>query len=133
MIHVWPWKISREFRAACGNNIAPDELSRLASAERNYKIIALFHPVFWFLMVYAMPAWVPLTPEVFSMVFRMGLIEVLVFCVLLVRLIFVFEKQFVSFGHKPKLWRTIGLTVLGFLSVSEMQRLSNLALKNQQG
>ncbi len=132
MIHIWPWKISREFRAACGNNIAPDEQSRLTSAERNYKIIALFHPVFWFLVVVAMPAWATPTPEVFAMIFRIGLIEVLVFCVLLVRLIFEFEKQFMRFGHKPKLWRTVALTVLGFVSVSEMQRLSNLALKNQK-
>lgn len=129
----WPWKISREFRLANAGHIATE---KLATAENHYRLIAIFHIIFWLLLVLlGLEFELPRHPDAFSIVFRIGILEVGLFYILVVRLIYTFEKQFVDIGHRPKLWRTILLTLLWFWSVSSMQKLTNRALKqaNQSG
>ena len=129
MILVWPHTISEEFRRNNPAGISGERLASLAAAEAHYQFAVKFHLVFWpLLIIVGLALDATRKPELFSTIMSLGLIEVLLFCAVLIRLIFTFEKQFVEFGHRPNLLRTIGLTALGFRSVSEMQRLSNVAL-----
>lgn len=125
----WPIKISSEFRSAGIESTSDGELRALESAETHYKWIVVFHFVFWAAVIFLGTAFeLPRKPGLSDLVIRIGLVEVLLFFVLLIRLIYVFEKQFIPFGHKPKLWLTIGSTVLWLWSVRRMQQLSNMAL-----
>jgi len=126
----WPWKISSEFRLANAEHIAAERLEKLASAENHYRLIVIFHIIFWlFLLFLGLEFELPRRPDAFFVVFRIGMLEIVSFYFIVVRLIYTFEKQFVDIGHRPKLWRTILLTLLWFWSVSTMQKLTNLALK----
>lgn len=127
----WPYKISKEFRRAGVGNISDEGLRKLQSAETHYKWMAIFHIVFWAVVILlGITFEFPRKMGLSHLLVRIGLFEVLLFFGFLVRLIFVFEKQFTGLGREPNIWLTIGSTILWLWSVRNMQKLVNMYCKH---